>query len=231
MSISTFFSAKNNQNDPASAVKYSSSLKRGCAAIIDMGIVLLLRIIFMTVIGSLWLTKEMVEFRQEFEEKFGTQTINQVHIDFIIQHPIFLHYILTLFGLVLIGVFYHSYFNSSTWSATLGKRIMGIMILKKGNSEEFSRISLSLGVIHYALSMLPLIFLMYLAGYIARYNVDMVEAITHSSITVFFAVIFFLWIQVQAFNRQKITMYDWICGTVFINGKNPSKLPRYKIKD
>jgi hypothetical protein len=64
--------------------KYASSFRRSTAATIDIWLVLLLRVAFMQTLGTLWLNSEILKFIQEFNEKFGTESIKNTpeHIDF-----------------------------------------------------------------------------------------------------------------------------------------------------
>ena len=203
--------------------KYVGAMRRGLAVTIDVWIVLVLRIIFMEFLGRVWMNQQLINFFQEFQEKFGTETIKDVpeHIDFIIHHPIFIQSLIFYFLVVMIGAIYHAYLNSSNWNGTIGKRIMKIMII----TENSLKISFKRGILHYFLSVLPFAYLIYLTSYQVRHDVGFYQALTASDLNVLLGLIFVLWVQIHLFTKKRTTAYDLICHTVIVNGKTPYKWP------
>jgi uncharacterized RDD family membrane protein YckC len=203
--------------------KYVSSFRRSVAASIDVWIVLFLRIFFMQLMGSLWLNHELASFMQEFQNEFGTDTIKNTpnHINFIIHNKIFIYSIIFYMITIMVGAIYHAYFNSSSWQGTIGKRVMKTMIIK----ENGLKISFTRAILHYLLSVAPFAFLLYLMSYKLRYDLSIYEALTHSQLNIVLGVIFISWVQIQLFTRKKVTAYDLICNTIFINGKTNYKFP------
>ena len=129
------------------------------------------------------------------------------------------------FIIMLIGTIYHSYLNSSSWRATIGKRLMGIAIVKKN----LVSLSFSRALLHYFLSILPFIYILYIISYHASYNIDIQKAITASFGNIVLGIIFILWIQIQLFTKNKTTAYDLISNTIFINKVYNAKRPWSKI--
>ena len=208
-------------------IEYVSSFKRTTAVSIDMIIVVFFRIVVAQALGVVWINSVIQKFATDFREYFGTETIKNTpeHIQFIIQHEAFKQVLFFYFIILMIGVIYHSYLNSSAWQGTIGKRLLNIKIV----TEDYNRISFSKGISHYFLSILPIIFMLYLCGFMINNNVTLVQAITHSQATVFMGFIAIIWIQVHSFTKRKTTVYDLICKTVFIRGRTSAKLPWSKI--
>jgi uncharacterized RDD family membrane protein YckC len=203
---------------------YPSSLRRAAAATIDIWIVLMLRVILMQFLGSVWLNSAIAEFLIEFENKFGTKVIKDTseHLNFIIHHKVFIYTLLFYVIIIMVGAVYHAYLNSSKWQATVGKRAMKILVV---NSSNKNPISLAKGFAHYALSVAPFAYVMYIASYKLRYDITFFEAIMRNEANILFGIIFVLWIQIHAFLKKKTTIYDLICKVIFINGKTESKKP------
>ena len=215
-------------NHHSSHNDFVGSIKRSLASAIDAIIVLILRIIFVETIGKTWITPILLNFNQEFKDKFGTETPKRTpeHLEFIYQHPLSKNLLIMFLIVFLIGAIYHSYLNSSAWRATIGKRIMGIVIVKKN----FLPLSFYRAVLHYFLSLLPFVYIFYILSYQIKYNVDINQAISGSFGNIFFGIIFMLWLQIQTLTKQKTTAYDLICNTIFIHHKTSAKWPWKKIK-
>lgn len=217
-------SIKEFLKNPYKDNKYASSFKRGNASMIDVLVVLFLRIIVIQLLGKLWLNGAIINFIKEFYDRFGTETPknNPEHINFIIHNRIFFYGIAFYLIIILIGAFYHALLNSSTWQATIGKRLMGIVIVKEADE---SRISLLRGLSHYFLSVLPFVFIFYLVSYQAQNHLTFYQTIVASEINVFFGITFMLWVQIHLFTKKKNTAYDMICQTVLIKGRTATKFP------
>ena len=207
--------------------EYVSSFKRSTAVSIDMVIVMFFRIIIAQILGMLWLNKVIEKFVTEFNEHFGTEMIknNPEHIEFIINHPAFYQMLAFYFLILSIGLFYHSYLNSSAWEATIGKRLMNIRMTK----DNHLKIGFGLGIAHYILSVLPIIFIIYLLTFMVNGHLTLFQAITYSPLNIFLGFASIFWIQIHAFTKRKTTIYDLICKIVFIHGKTTAKLPWSKI--
>jgi uncharacterized RDD family membrane protein YckC len=206
---------------------FAGSVKRSLASAIDTFIVLIVRILFIEIIGKMWIEPILLKFNSEFKEKFGTETPKRTpeHIEFMYQHELFYN----LFGLfiiiLLIGALYHSLLNSSSWRATIGKRLMGIAIVKNNHiALGFKR-----SLLHYFLSILPFFYIFYIISYQLKYNVEIYQAITASFENILCGIIFMLWLQIHLFTKNKTTAYDLICNTIFINKVFDAKTPWSKI--
>jgi uncharacterized RDD family membrane protein YckC len=205
----------------------ASSFSRSIATLIDTIIVLIIRILFIETIGRMWIEPILLKFNTEFKEKFGTETPKSTpeHLEFIYQHQLFQNILAMFFIIMLIGTIYHSYLNSSSWRATIGKRLMGIAIVKSN----LVSLSFRRALLHYFLSILPFFYILYIISYQQSYNIDIQKAITDSFGNIVLGIIFILWIQIQLFTKNKTTAYDLISNTIFINKVYDVKRPWSKI--
>ncbi len=215
-------------NDPIEKNLLVSSAKRSVASAIDTIIVLIVRIFFVEILGRIWIEPILLKFNTEFKEKFGTETPKRTveHIEFMYKHELFYHLLMLFFCVLMIGVIYHSYLNSSSWRATIGKRIMGIAIVKNN----LLPLSFKRALLHYFLSILPFFYIFYIVSYQMKYNLELYRAITASFENIICGIVFMLWIQIHLFTKNKTTAYDLICNTVFINKVFDAKKPWSKIK-
>jgi uncharacterized RDD family membrane protein YckC len=121
----------------------------------------------------------------------------------------------------MVGALYHAYLNSSVWEATIGKRLMKIMITKENDM----KITFKRGLLHYFLSLMPFVFLIYLVSYQIRNNLTFYQAITSSEINIFLGILFMMWLQIHIFTKKRTTAYDMICNTNVVKGKTSYKWP------
>ncbi|MSP33285.1 MAG: hypothetical protein EXR06_00070 [Rickettsiales bacterium] len=208
-------------------VEYVSSFKRSTAISIDMMIVMFFRIVIAQLLGVLWINNTIAKFIADFHEHFGTEVIknNPEHIEYIIHHFAFREMLFFYFIILSIGLVYHAYLNSSAWQATIGKRVMNIQIVKANHL----KIGFGTAVLHYILSILPIIYIIYIFVFLVNNNLTLFHAITHTPFNIFFGFLSIMWIQIHSFTKRKTTMYDLICKVVFIHGKVDTKLPWSKI--
>jgi len=218
MNINQIFAKKEQES------VYVSSFRRGSATMIDMLIVLFIRTFAMQFMAIMWINNQMAQFQYEFQQQFGTESMKNTpeHINYFLHHRIFI-YALLFYGItLLVGAFYHAYFNSSKWQATVGKRVMKIIMINEANSDQ---ISFKKAISHYFLSILPFIYILYLISYQVYHNLSFFHTLTATKINVFLGMTFVLWVQIHIFTKKKTTAYDMICKTNFINGKTSSKTP------
>lgn len=209
--------------------KYVGAMRRGTAVAIDVWIVLFIRIMAMQTMGHLWINQMIIDFLAEFKEKFGTETIKNTpeHLEFIIHHAVFINAIIFYLVVLLVGAIYYAYFNSSAWQGTIGKRLTKIMMVK----ENELRVSFKRAFLHYLLSLLPFIFLIYLVAYQGSNDLNFYQAIIASELNIFFGILFVLWVQIHLFTKKRTTAYDMILRTIVIKGKTDAKWPWTKINN
>lgn len=209
-------------------IQYVGSFKRSSAVSIDLIIVTFIRIVAAQVLGAIWLNDILQKFTVDFEEHFGTEIVKNTaeHREFIISHPAFLHSTLFLIILILIGLLYHTCLNSSAWQGTIGKRLLKIRIVEE---DGYSTIGFFKALGHYILSVLPIIYIIFIVSAMISGNLTIYQAITKTTNTLLFGFIAILWVQIHAFTKRKTTAYDLICKTVFIKGRTSAKFPWSKI--
>ncbi|MBM3590096.1 MAG: RDD family protein [Alphaproteobacteria bacterium] len=204
--------------------KYASLTRRTTATLIDVHITLIIRAIFMQIVFSTFFYRIVNDFINDLDTKFGTRTPKNTpeHISFLINHPIFIYTILFVLTTILLGAFYHAYFNSSNWQATIGKRIMGIII-----SQNNSRISFSTGLFHYLLSIIPYLFVIFLIYYIKRYNYQIYEVFTQKKSVAVVGILILIANHLSVLNKKRINFFDYLAKVEFIQTKTPYKFPTH----
>ena len=204
-------------------LSYATSSRRSAAVTIDLIIVTILRLIVAQIIGSVFIESMIVKFMQDFKLQFGTEIVKRdvEHVNFILHHPTFYAVIAFYILILLIGAVYHSYLNSSSWQATIGKRVMKIMMVKEnGLAVSFKR-----ALLHYSLSILPFVYALYISAYAMQHQISFFEAITNNGVNLILGVMAAAWLQIQVISKRKTTAYDLICRTVLIKGKTDSGKP------
>jgi len=219
MSIKDFFTHSNDNSQDI----YASLIRRSTAIGIDIFLVLILRAITIQILGILFLNEAITDFHRDFFEHFGTEIVknNPAHIEFVLHHYAFYYALIFYAILIFIGMFYHAYLNSSAWCGTVGKRVMGILIVRKDSTP----ITLVRGFCHYILSVLPFLFLIYLISFQITHELTLSQAIFYNKINLFLMILFTLWMQIHLFTKKKTTAYDLICDTIFIKGKTAARKP------
>jgi uncharacterized RDD family membrane protein YckC len=215
----------NFEKDP----KYTSITRRGAAAILDMWIVLFLRVFTMQIMAIFWLDKVLTDFMTEFTSTFGTEEFKAVpeHIAFLTNHALFWSIIIFYFITIMVGAFYHAYLNASGWQGTVGKRLLKVMITTRNDI----KISVTRGILHYFLAIMPFIYLSYIFIQQARSGATTYAIVTSSGINVVLGVLFIIWLQIQIFTQRRTAIHDLICNTVSVNGKTNNKWPWSKNKE
>lgn len=206
-----------------SEVKYCSTFRRLLAINIDIAIVSVIRIIFINIIGLFWLNNVIENFVLDFKNTFHTDAFDNSFLqrEFIFHHPIFKIILLFYFFIFLVGAFYHSYLNSSEWKATIGKRIMGVMMVNRS----YNKISFKQAFSHYILSVLPIFFLIYLVAVSVSLNISFDQAISYNYFNLLLTLFGFIWYNMQIFTKKKVTAYDLLCKNYLIIGRSKNKFP------
>lgn len=207
--------------------EYASAFRRTTATMIDIFITIIIRLLTLFILGVVWINHMTQKFMQDLQNKFGSDIkslspSDPQYIEFMSNHPLLYSVIIAWIIVILVGALYHALLNSSSWQGTVGKRLLGIMIV---NDENHTKISFKKAFAHYFLSVLPAIYVIYIVIFQALHQITLYQAITAGFINIFFGMIFILWVQIHAFTKKRITAYDMICRTVFINGRTDFKYP------
>lgn len=210
----------------SSEVIYAGSFQRSSAVFIDVFISGFLRIIVAQIMGNLWFNSQIISFISDFKTKFGTDIIgkNPEHIEYLMHHSIIKSTIIFYLIILLIGALYHAFFNSSSWSATIGKRIMGIILIKS----EGRKLSFLEALGNYFLSLFPWVFMIYIAGFQNLNGLTIFKAITANLFNILFGLVTLIWIQIHMITKRKVLAQDLICKTVMIEGRVGGKFPSFR---
>lgn len=206
-------------------INYATSFTRTIAAAIDVFIVLLLRVITIQLLGSWWINQKFLDFLQDFKNKFGEvnfSNTNPEHVQFLSNHEFATVALASFVIVVMVGAIYHSYLNSSSWSATIGKRLTGVILVKnEGKTLSFWQ---ALG--HYLFSLIPWVFTFYILMYSVNSGVGMFKAIIANPTNIILAVATAIWLQIHIFTKKRNTVQDMIIGCTMVKGKLKSKWPK-----
>lgn len=194
--------------------KYAGSFRRSAAAAIDMFIANLIRMFFFAILGELWIKKLLINFWADFKTKFNSDIIGNdpEKIQFLIANPLFKSTLLFCFIVFISGALYYIILNQSKWRATVGKKLMKIIIINKNGEKLTFLESLS----HYLLSIVPWLFVFYIFTYQMMHGINLYKAITENIFNLIFGLITLAWLQVHMVTKKKTTAADLICKTIVV---------------
>jgi uncharacterized RDD family membrane protein YckC len=230
MSTNNFlFNFNQNNLQLDSDYPIASVFKRGIAGIIDIHITIILMAIYLEISFRNYYFQKYNNFFEDFYQKFGTKTPKNTpeHLDFIFNHDIFFWTIFIIITTILIGAFYHAYLNSSSWQATIGKRIMKIII----TDNKQNKISLIAGLWHYFLTLIPYLFIAFVIFFSKKNNLQIYDLLTSNKKILLIGILIILANQMNIFNKKKINLFDYIANVEFYKHKTPYILPwNFKLK-
>lgn len=228
MSTNNFLFNFNVKNEDVDQHVYATSTKRSFAGLIDCFIVLFLRAFFLQVLNNIFFQDLIYKFLNDFEANFGTREPKGTHehVQFVMNHSIFIYTIIIIFLTILIGAIYHAYFNSSSWQATIGKRIAKV-ITTNNNSEKISFMN---GIYHYFLTLIPIIFIIIAFIYSQKNGLTIFEAFAKNHTLTFMGFLLLIASHSGAFNKKKINFFDYLMKFEFHCGRTENKMPWTKNK-
>ncbi len=223
MSTNNFLFNFNVKAENDEQKNYAKATSKSLAGLIDFFIVLFLRACFLQILNDFYLSKLFYNFLNDFEKTFGTREPKGTneHINFIMHHDIFIYSLILIFLTILIGTIYYSYLNSSSWQATIGKRIAKIIVVDK-NSE---RISFSTAIYHYFLGLTPYIFIGFVLVNSHKYKYNIYEAFSKNHMLTIVGFLILLASHANIFSKKKINFFDYLLKIEFHRGKTLSKTP------
>jgi uncharacterized RDD family membrane protein YckC len=214
------FNVKTENDEPKN---YATITKKSLAGFIDFFIVLFLRACFLQILNDFYLSKLFYNFLNDFENKFGTREPKGTHehVSFVLHHPIFIYSLIIIIFVLLIGAIYYSYFNSSSWQATIGKRIAKIIVVNK-NSE---KISFSTALYHYLLNLIPIIFLILVLIYSQKNKYNIYATFSKNQFLTICGFLVLVASNCSFLNKKKLNFFDYLLKIEFHQGKTQSKMP------
>jgi uncharacterized RDD family membrane protein YckC len=122
---------------------------------------------------------------------------------------------------LLIGAIYYSYLNSSSWQATVGKRIAKIIVVNKDSE----KISFTTGIYHYLLNLIPIIFLILVLIYSQKNKYDIYATFSKNQFLTICGFLVLVASNCSFFNKKKLNFFDYLLKIEFHQGKTQSKMP------
>ncbi len=207
-------STKENIKIKTEELNYASLLERSISATIDTVIVMLIRVMIIQIFWMLFGMNLVNRFILEFKEKFGAESIrSKDHLLFLINHNFFVFIIAMGLVFFVVGLIYYTFFNSSKRQATIGKRIVGIKIVRIDNK----KITFPFALFYYILSLLPFLFPLYFLIYESFNRINKINiSFFDNFFNVILAILAVIWIQISILNKKKLTISDMICKIVNI---------------
>ncbi|MFT6332386.1 MAG: putative RDD family membrane protein YckC [Lentimonas sp.] len=192
-------------------LKNAGSFKRWVAGSIDIAISNFIRMFAFGLLFNLWLKNGLEKFHIDFKEKFQVEEVyfgsDLERLNFLTSHLFFKETLLLIFIIFTSGALYHILLNSSKWRATLGKKLMKIIIVNKnGQKLDFWESSF-----HYLLSLVPWLFVIYIFAFMALQKANIYDAIVGNTFNLVFGLITLAWLQTHLITKNKSTAYDLIC--------------------
>jgi len=196
-----------------------ASINKSFATMLDFILILPIRVF----IVSAYLQPKMAIFLQDFSAKFGDEIKNQTpeHLQFFAQHPIYGQLIFAIFIFISLGAFYNIYFHSSNWQATIGKRLLKIIVSNKHNQ----KISILHSLKYYFISNLGIIYAVFLLFYLAKSKLDIYQAITGNLYFLVGGLFLIFSFYYDLFSKQKLSFLDLLADVRFASGRTNFKFP------
>ncbi len=196
-----------------------ATINKSFATMLDFILILPIRIF----IVSVYLQPKITIFLQDFSAKFGSEIKEQTpeHLQFFAQHPIYLQLIFSIFIFISLGAIYNVYFHSSNWQATIGKRLLKIIVNNKNNQ----KISILHSLKYYFISNLGIIYATFLLMHFAKYKLDIHQLITNNLYFLVGGLFLIFSFYYGLFSKQKLSFLDLLADVRFQSGRTNSKFP------
>jgi len=189
------------------------------AGMIDFLLILPLRI----AIVSIYLQPKINVFLQDFSAKFGNKITEETpeHLQFFAQHPIYGQMFLAIFIFIGIGLIYNIYFHSSNWQATIGKRLLKIIVNNKNNQ----KLTILHSIKYYFINNLSIIYATFLFINLAKSKSNIYQIITGNIYFLAGGAFLIFSFYYGLFSKQKLSFLDLLADTRFASGRTNYKFP------
>ena len=205
--------------------------KKIIANFIDIFASLIIRLIICGII--LVIFKDSIIIASEDLIKITEGILNSKEVIMIfLEHDIFKIILSFIILFALIGSLYQIYFHSSSWCATIGQRIMKIVVVK----DDGQYITIPSAILHHILSLIPLFTALYFISFIVIHNnkyrinniSDLITTFYANNFNIFMIIIMLLWINIPIFIKSKKSVPDIICKTKIDTGQTDSRFPKIR---
>jgi uncharacterized RDD family membrane protein YckC len=223
MSTNNFLFNFNVKAENDEQKNYAKATSKSLAGFIDFFIVLFLRACFLQILNDFYLSKLLYNFLNDFEKTFGTREPkgNNEHINFIMHHEIFIYSLILIILVILIGAIYHAYLNSSSWQATIGKRIVKIIVVDKN----YEKISFATALYHYLLNLIPMLFIILVLIYSQKNKYNIYETFSKNQFLTLCGFLILVASNCSFFNKKRLNFFDYLLKIEFHRDRTQSKTP------
>jgi uncharacterized RDD family membrane protein YckC len=202
--------------------------KRIIASFIDV----IVSLIFRTIIGGsiiLIFSNKIYLQMNDFAEKAQKAVDKEIDSMMLVaNHPFPKMVLIFIIIFLLSGALYYIYFHSSSWCATVGQRIAGIVFVK----EDSSYVNFLIVVAHYMLQIVPFLitgyFIVVIAiNYQSIHDIrSIVSIVTSNILSIILLIVMVLWQNISFLTKSRKSMADYICKTMLDTGRTDSRFPK-----
>ena len=196
-----------------------ASINKSFATMLDFILILPIRMFII----SIYLQPKIAIFSQDFYAKFGNEIKKQTpeHLQFFAQHPFYGQFIFAIFVFIGLGAIYNVYFHNSNWQATIGKRLLKIIV----NNKNGQKISILHSLKYYFISNLGILYTVFLLIHLAKYKLDIYQLITGNLYFLVGGLFLIFSFYYGLFSKQKLSFLDLLADVRFQSGRTNFKLP------
>ncbi len=197
-------------------------IRRSAATAIDIILVFIIRAIAIQTASIIWFSDKIITLSKDFTAFFGTDVIDSSEkIVFIQSHPVFTDFIYLILAILFIGSLYYAYLHSSSYHATIGKRLMKVEII----NSDYSKLSFFKSFIIYYTSLLPIFYITYIVMYSYSVKISLIYAMFAN---IYHIICTLLMVGLSAFfsaGFRRQMGFDILFKTVYLNNATRSKYP------
>jgi uncharacterized RDD family membrane protein YckC len=205
--------------------------KKIIANFIDIFASLIIRLIICGIILAIFKDSIIIASEDLIKKTEGILNSKEVIMIFL-EHAIFKIILSFIILFALIGSLYQIYFHSSSWCATIGQRIMKIVMVK----DDGQYVTIPLAILHHILSLIPLFTALYFISFIIIYNnkyrisniSDLITIFYANNFNIFMIIIMILWINIPIFIKSKKSVPDIICKMKIDIGRTDNRFPKIR---
>ena len=200
----------------------AGTLRRTAATTIDILIVFFIRVFFAQILAIFWISERLVLLSEDFKNFFGTEVIDSPDkVAFIQSHPVFSDFMIFIAIVTIIGSVYYAYMHSSSYHATIGKRLMKVEVLNMN----YTKLSFHKSILIYCFSLIPIIYGAYIMVYTYSAKISLITSMFHNIYNIIFTLIIIALSTSFSSGLRKLMGFDIVLKIVYLRNKTNAKYP------
>lgn len=184
---------------------------RFIAFLMDSFFVYFFRFVYINLSLKFWLFEYILDFGKKYKLLFGKfdfSSMTSVELQFFLKSDLFKQLWYFVIGIFLISVIYNLLLLSTKWSATIGQRIMGLIVVKSNNE----KINFFHKLFRSVLVVLPWFFVSTLFFYKILSEFGFAASIDKVTFVVGI-LIFVSWYDLIFITKNKVVFHDYLSFT------------------